>query len=158
MRQKTLAILLVSAMFLICKAATSHSKPEGRDKMTVKGDDISDSEFENVNMSGTRFTDINLSGSKFHEINFSDVQFTAAQIGGSVFKHIGPPPDKDGKQARQRPVTFEEAMLCDSVFRKVDLSNVKIVNCNLQGMTIDGILVTDLIKKYKKGSSPSSRD
>ena len=41
-------------------------------------------------------------------------------------------------------------MLCDSTFTKVDLSNVKILNCNLEGMTIDGVLVTEMIAAYKK--------
>lgn len=119
-------------------------------KMTVKHDNIAGSEFEDLNMAGTQFTNINLSGSRFHDINFSDVHFTAAQIGGTTFKHIGPMPDKDGKQDRQRPVTFEEGMLCDSVFRKMDLTNVKITDCDIKGMTIDGILVTDLLKEWKK--------
>lgn len=73
-------------------------------KMSIKHDCINESEFEDLNMAGTQFTHINLSGSKFHDINFSDVLFTAAQIGGTTFKHIGPMPDKDGKQARLRPV------------------------------------------------------
>jgi uncharacterized protein YjbI with pentapeptide repeats len=119
-------------------------------KMTVKHDNIAGSEFEDLNMAGTQFTNINLSGSRFHDINFSDVHFTAAQIGGTTFKHIGLPPDKDGKQDRQRPVTFEEGMLCDSVFRKMDLTNVKITDCDVTGMTIDGILVTNLLKEWKK--------
>jgi hypothetical protein len=38
---------------------------------------------------------------------------------------------------------------CDSTFRKLDLSNVKIIDCDVQGMTIDGILVTDLTAAYK---------
>ena len=127
--------------------------------MTVKHEKIASSEFEDLDMTGTSFTnirlfqsrfdDINLAESRFHNINFSDVQFTAAQIGGTIFKHIGPPPDKHGKQARQRPVTFEEAMLCDSVFRKVDLSNVKIIDCDITGMTIDGVLVSDLLVAYR---------
>jgi len=131
--------------------------------MNLKHDDISSSEFEDLNMTGTTFTnirllrarfhDINLSESRFHNINFSDVQFTGAQIGGTLFKHIGPPHDKDGKVPRQRPVTFEEMMLCDSVFRKVDLSGVKIVDCDMTGMTIDGILVSELIAAHKKQSS-----
>ena len=119
-------------------------------KMTVKHDNIAGSEFEDLNMAGTQFTNINLSGSRFHDINFSDVHFKAAQIGGTTFKHIGLPPDKDGKQHRQRPVTFEEGMLCDSVFRKMDLTNVKITDCDVTGMTIDGILVTNLLKEWKK--------
>jgi uncharacterized protein YjbI with pentapeptide repeats len=110
---------------------------------------ISGSEFHDVNLSGADFEDVNLSRARFHNINFSDIQVTGVKIGGAIFKHVGPPPDKDGKQVRQRPVTFEEAMLCDSTFRKVDMSNVKIVDCNIQGMTIDGVLVTDLLKEYK---------
>jgi len=115
-------------------------------KMSVKHDNISGSEFEDLNMAGTQFTSINLSKARFRDINFSDVTFGPAQMGGTTFKHIGPPPDKEGKQARQRPVTFEEAMLCDSVFRRVDMSGVKIIDCNIEGMTINGILVTDLLK------------
>jgi uncharacterized protein YjbI with pentapeptide repeats len=47
-------------------------------------------------------------------------------------------------------VTFVEATLCDSVFRKVDLSNVKLIDCNIQGMTIDGILVSELLEEHKQ--------
>ena len=125
-----------------------------------KRKNISGSEFDDVCMEGTQFTNgnlskvrfdnINLSHSKFHNINFSDVQFTAAQLGGTVFKHIGARPIEDGSQERQRPVTFEDAMLCDSVFRKVDLSNVQIIDCNIEGMTIDGVLVSEMIAAYEK--------
>ncbi len=119
-------------------------------KHLAENANISGSEFHNVNLSGADFHSVNMSKTKFHDINFSDVTFTAAQIGGTLFKHIGPPPDKNGKQERQRPVTFEEAMLCDSTFRKVDMSNVKIIDCNIEGMTIDGIRVTDMIGAYKE--------
>jgi hypothetical protein len=40
-------------------------------------------------------------------------------------------------------------MLCDSTFRKVDLSNVRILECDTTGMTIDGISVTDMVAAYK---------
>jgi uncharacterized protein YjbI with pentapeptide repeats len=58
-------------------------------------------------------------------------------------------PNPDGTQARQKAVVFEEAMLCDSVFRRVDLSGAKIEDCNLEGMTIDGVLVADLLAAYR---------
>jgi uncharacterized protein YjbI with pentapeptide repeats len=118
-------------------------------KQLAEHADISSSKFHDVNLSGADFDDVNLSRARFHNINLSDIQVSAVQIGGATFKHVGPPPDKDGKQARQRPVTFEEATLCDSTFRKVDMSNVKIIDCNIQGMTIDGVLVTDLLKEFK---------
>ena len=117
-------------------------------KLTIKHDCVTGSEFEDLNLSGSTFQNINLSGAHFGDINFTDGIFSAANIGGTLFKHIGPAPDKDGKQARQRPVTFEEAMLCDSTILHCDLSGVKIVECDLAGMTIDGILVTDLLKAW----------
>jgi len=111
---------------------------------------LSGVEFDNGNLSGASFNNINLSGAKFHDINFSDVTFQAAQIGGTRFRHIGPPPDKSGQQARQRAVSFEDMQLCDSTFRNVDLSNVEIVQCNIQGMTIDGVRITDMLDAYRK--------
>jgi uncharacterized protein YjbI with pentapeptide repeats len=93
---------------------------------------------------------VSLVRAKLHNINLSDITVTAAQMGGAKFKHIGPPPDKDEKQERQRPVTFEEMMLCDSTFRKVDLSNARIVECDTTGMTIDGIPVADMMAAYRQ--------
>lgn len=112
--------------------------------------DISNSMFHDVNLSGADFDDVDLSKARFHNINLSDIRVSAVQIGGATFRHIGPPPDAEGKQQRQRPVSFEEATLCDSTFRKVDMSNVRIIDCNIQGMTIDGILVTDLLAEHRK--------
>jgi uncharacterized protein YjbI with pentapeptide repeats len=103
--------------------------------------------FDNINLAGATFENINMSGTKFHDINFSDAKIEAAQIGGATFRHIGPPGEKP---ARQRGVTFTEMQLCDSAFEKVDLSGVRVTNCNLAGMTIDGVLVTDLIAAHSK--------
>jgi uncharacterized protein YjbI with pentapeptide repeats len=111
---------------------------------------LAGSRFHDVNLSGAEFDDVNMSKVRFHNINMSDITVTAVQIGGAHFKHIGPPPDKDGRQDRQRPVQFEEMMLCDSTFRKVDLSNVQIRDCNLDGMAIDGIPVADMLTAYKR--------
>jgi uncharacterized protein YjbI with pentapeptide repeats len=111
---------------------------------------LSKARFHDANMSGTDFDNVNLSNAMFHNINLSDIRVSAVQIGGATFKHVGPPPDSDGKQQRQRPVVFEEAMLCDSTFRKVDLSNVKIIDCDIQGMTIDGVLVANLLAEHRK--------
>jgi uncharacterized protein YjbI with pentapeptide repeats len=119
-------------------------------KLAIQHDCATESEFEDLNLSGSRFVNINLSGSRFHDINFSDVEFTAAQIGGTVFRHIGPPPCREGKPERQQPVVFEEGTLCDSVFRRMDLTNVTIAECDITGMTVDGIPVADALKDWKK--------
>lgn len=114
--------------------------------------DMSGATFENINLSGTTFENINLSKTRFHDINFSDVAISAANFGGAQFVHIGPGPDETGKHPPQRPVLFKEADLNGSTFEKVDLSNVKIVGCDLEGMTIDGILVTEMIEAFKRSS------
>ena len=111
---------------------------------------LTGSRFEDVCLGDAEFDNVSLVRTKFHNINMSDISVSAAQMGGATFKHIGPPPDENGKQERQRPVTFEEMMLCDSIFQKVDMSNVKIDDCNIEGMTIDGVLVTDLIAAYEQ--------
>jgi uncharacterized protein YjbI with pentapeptide repeats len=111
---------------------------------------LAGSQFHNVNLAAADFDDVNLSKARFHNINLSDIEVSAAQIGGATFRHIGPPPDENGVEPRQRAVTFEEMQLGDSTFRKVDLSGVKIVDCNLDGMTIDGVLVSDLQAAYRR--------
>ena len=113
--------------------------------------DLSASEFRMTKLTGAVFDDVDLSGATFNNINFSDVQFKAAQIGGSHFKHIGPPPAPDGVHPRQRPVTFEDMQLCDSTFHNVDMSNVRITDCNFDGMTIEGVLVSELFAAYRRG-------
>lgn len=110
---------------------------------------LTGSRFEDVCLGDAEFDNVSLVRATFFNINLSDVSISAAQMGGAKFKHIGCPPDKDGKQDRQRPVTFEEMTLCDSTFRKVDLSHVTIEDCDTTGMTIDGILVQDLLAAYR---------
>ena len=109
--------------------------------------DISGSRFHDVNLAGAEFDDANMSKVRFHNINMSDIAVSAVQMGGAKFKHIGPPP---GSKEKQRPLTFEEADLNGSTILRCDLSNVKIENCHVQGMRIDGLLVTDLVAAHKR--------
>jgi len=111
-------------------------------KHLAENADLTETSFHNVNMSQADFDDVNLRGTRFHNVNLSEITVTAAQIGGATFKHIGLPPGSTGKQ---RPLRFEEADLNGTTILRCDLSGAKIEKCNVQGMTIDGILVTDLI-------------
>jgi len=58
-------------------------------------------------------------------------------------------PDTDGQQQRQQAVAFEEGMLCDSAFRAMDMSGVTTVDCDTEGMTIDGVLVSGMLRLWK---------
>jgi len=108
------------------------------------------SRFEDVCLGEAAFDNVNLAGAKFHNINFSNATITAANFGGVTFKHIGPAPDGTGTHPPQKPVSFIEADLNSSRFEKVNLTNVEFNNCNIEGLKIDGILVSDLISEYKE--------
>ena len=109
--------------------------------------DISGSRFHDVNLAQAEFDDVNMTQVRFHNINMSDITVSAVQMGGAKFRHIGLPP---GSKEKQRPLSFEEADLNGTTISKCDLSNVKIENCNCEGMTIDGVLVTELLAAYKQ--------
>ena len=100
---------------------------------------MEDSKYDNVNMKKVSFFNINMSDAKFAGIN----------LGGAHFSCIGPAPDKNEKSERQRPILFENMMLCDSKFYKVDMSGVEMTDCNIDDMKVDGVLLSDLINAYK---------
>jgi uncharacterized protein YjbI with pentapeptide repeats len=114
---------------------------------------LSGSRFHDVNLGNSVFDDINLSGATFHNINMSDVKFSAMQIGGASFIHIGMPPDSEGNQEKQRGVSFEEVHINDSTFKKCKMTDVKIIDCEIDGMEIDGVSVKEAIEYYKKNQN-----
>jgi RNA polymerase sigma-70 factor (ECF subfamily) len=147
-----IAIVAGAAVHAVRAQSSAQEKPKPTitsGKQVAEHTDIAGSVFTDVNLAGSQFENVNMSRTRMHDINLSDMDVSAANLGGAKFKHIGPPPDSSGSQPRQRGITFDEAQLGDSIFRKVDMSNVKIVDCNLKGMTIDGVLVTDLIAAHK---------
>ncbi|MEP6474425.1 MAG: pentapeptide repeat-containing protein [Gemmatimonadota bacterium] len=47
--------------------------------------------------------------------------------------------------------SFIDVKLASAVFRNVDLSHASISDARLDGMTINGVLVTELFRVYQKG-------
>lgn len=131
--------------------------------MVIKHANISGSEFDDVNMSDTRFTnirlagatfdDVNLSGAVMHAIDFRESRVSAAQFGGATFQFLGELPGPDGAPRRPRAVTFEDCMFPDSVFRRVDLTNVALEHCTTTGMTIDGVSVDAMLAAWRSAHS-----
>lgn len=120
------------------------------DKIIKKHESVPESEFEDLNLSGSKFSNINLRDSTFHNINFSNVSISAANFSNVKFLHIGPGPDEPGIPPKQGPVSFKDADFNGSTFEKVDLSNVQITHCQIKGMTIDGIPVCEMMSAYKE--------
>ena len=51
-------------------------------------------------------------------------------------------------QEKKVPLTIERCELINSRIIDSNLQNLSICNCNIEGMTIDGILISDIIKLY----------
>jgi uncharacterized protein YjbI with pentapeptide repeats len=74
-----------------------------------------------------------LTGSTFHNVC----------LGGAAFDDIN-----------LQDSTFHNINLAGARFEDVNMSNVQISNVHLTGMTINGILVADLLKAYQSQIQP----
>ncbi|MFP3339783.1 hypothetical protein R0J91_17525, partial [Micrococcus sp. SIMBA_131] len=71
----------------------------------------------------------------------------------AVFRNIGLPPEDhlaSGRREEHMPILFEKCDLHGSTITDCNLSGVKIEKSQLEGMTIDGISVEELLKVYKE--------
>ncbi|HEY2582621.1 MAG TPA: pentapeptide repeat-containing protein [Mucilaginibacter sp.] len=99
------------------------------------------------------FNDIRAVSVKIVNANLSDLEIEGAQLGGAYIHNIGMPPKGHpfyDPNAKQRPLKFENCDLNNSIIADCNLSGVTIDDCNLGEMKINGILVDDLLKAYKK--------
>lgn len=108
--------------------------------------------FTQVKLTGARFFGVAMDNVTIRDANLSDLEIEGAQLGGAYIHNIGLPPaghpmHRPGE--KMRPLRFEDCQLTKSSFTNCDLEGVEITDCNLAGMKINGILVEDLLKKYK---------
>lgn len=69
-----------------------------------------------------------LSGSEFTDVNLADSRFRDINLSGT---------------------TFDNITLADSRIHDANLSGLQISNCRVEGMTIEGVAVTDLFAAYR---------
>jgi uncharacterized protein YjbI with pentapeptide repeats len=120
------------------------------EKYKVENKNIAGSEFRNINMSGAVFEGIDLSGAKFFNINLRDAEIGAVDFGGASFSCMN-----TGEDHPRKPVVFNSIELDDCTIQNSFFRNTKLVNCDLTGMTINRILVTDMLKAYEAATSKS---
>ena len=122
-------------------------------QLTVTTSCIDGAIFNDVKLSKASFFDVAMDDVKIENANLSNVEIKDAQIGGAYIHGIGLPPaghPKHDPNARMRPVRFEDCYLAGSIITNCNLSNVSITDCNLTGMTIEGVLVEELLALYYK--------
>jgi uncharacterized protein YjbI with pentapeptide repeats len=120
------------------------------ERYEVEHKDLSNSQFRHVKMSEAVFEDVDLSGAKFFNINLRGASIGAVDFGGASFSCMN-----TGEDRPRRPVVFNSIELDDCTIQNSFFRNTKIVNCDLTGMAIDGVLVTDMVRAYEMANPKS---
>ena len=94
-------------------------------------------EARNAMLNSSYFNDVAMANVKIINANLSDLEIEGAH------------PMYD-PEAKQRPLRFEDCDLNRSTITRCNLTGVAISDCYLNGMTINGILVEDLLQYYKQ--------
>ena len=79
-----------------------------------------------------------------------EMSLAGAPAGGSASEPPEPRPDKAGKPKRRSGLTAGESSLSGRSFQRADFSHVQMTDCQVEGMTINGILVSDMMEAYRK--------
>lgn len=83
---------------------------------------------EKADLSGFEFVDTNLRGAVFSDVCLAEARFTDVNLSGSV---------------------LEDVALARAVIRNANCSHLSIEDACYEGMTIDGILVSELLRAYR---------
>jgi uncharacterized protein YjbI with pentapeptide repeats len=83
---------------------------------------------------GSTFTNVNLSNAAFNDVNLSGASIRNANLSGWQ---------------------VQDVTLSGLQLRDADLRNASIVECLTEGMTIDGILLSDLIACWRDATTKS---
>ena len=86
-----------------------------------------------------------LSNSIFGDSNMSKVEICHSSLSEAYIHDINLDVDKDKSH-----IVMERCELTNSKIIDSNLQNVKLENCNIDGMTINGVKVTDMLECYKK--------
>lgn len=92
---------------------------------------LSRSKFQNINFTHSSFADLNLSKSKMRFVTLGGVRFLDTNLGEN-----------------SEPLYFEGCDLQRTKIHNSNLRNLAITDCDLAGMTIDGVPVERLLEVY----------
>ncbi|WP_374056810.1 GNAT family N-acetyltransferase [Rossellomorea sp. FM04394] len=116
------------------------------------GIDGSHSTFSNSKLIGVQFSNCNLSESRFQNINLKKALIADLNLSHSEFAHV----TLDGVYLHDttlgeenEPVRFERCDLKGSQFKACNLNDVRLIDCETEGMRINNILVKDLLDAYE---------
>jgi uncharacterized protein YjbI with pentapeptide repeats len=111
---------------------------------TFRKRDLSGSEFRHVNLSSAVFEDVDLTGARFFNVCLRDAEVGAVDFGGTRFSCMNAGEGHPMKPADLRNLELDDCTLTHCHFR-----GTRLVDCDLTGMTIDGVLVTEMLATYR---------
>ena len=111
--------------------------------------DLSNSTFMGVGLDKSRFEDCGLAGATFDYVNLSDARFGRMNLSRAVFDD-GLLPGTRFNNLNMSGALFENVLLIGAAIRSANLNGLHVSECNVAGMRIDGILVSDLLAAYRK--------
>lgn len=83
---------------------------------------------EDADLSGAQFINTNLTGARFRDVSLAKAEFVDINLAGA---------------------TLDDINLAGVVIRNANCSHVSITDACYEGMRIDGILVTELLRIYR---------
>ncbi|MBM7565911.1 effector binding domain-containing protein [Paenibacillus sacheonensis] len=121
-------------------------------------------ELHGVDLRNASLEHVNFVHSTWQHIYFSNVHVKHIQLGGTVFEGIARPKAEvsslEGEAGTDgwvnvEPVVFRDSDLSQAVFDNCRLNGVQLRGCEVEGMTIDGIPVAELLAGYAAAKSGS---
>jgi predicted transcriptional regulator YdeE len=116
--------------------------------------------FHDVDMRDTDLKHINFVRSKWEHIYFSDVHVQSIQLGGTVFENIIRPQATSSQLTEEHgtdgwvnvePVQFRNSDLSKAIFDNCLLRDVELRDCDIEGLTINGVNILELLIAYRAG-------
>ena len=114
----------------------------------VESSTMEDSVFSGVNLSGTFFRKGEMRGAEFEQMGMANCSFKNTSMTRPDFNNVG----MSGAMFRKSDMDrsdFESVGLINTIMSNCDLTGLKILNCKISDMTIDGYNVQELLEFYK---------
>ncbi|WP_255991071.1 GNAT family N-acetyltransferase [Chitinolyticbacter albus] len=115
--------------------------------------DMARSSFSNSNLAGVRAQNSDLRGLFISNCNASELEIGNARFDNSVLRHVSIGGVRfehcnQGWFGERRPLYFAHSDLAGSELVGCDLTNVRLAQCQTEGLTIDGIPLSELLAAY----------
>ena len=102
--------------------------------------DMAEAKFDGVNLSNATFWAV-LENAKFTDSNLTACVFDDVNLGNSRFENVN-----------LSDTSFNNLNMAGASFSNLNLSDAVITDANLKGMTINGVLVSDLFAAFEKNN------